>query len=404
MKRTIKLGAIGIWIALGAAQAIASSITDYPRTTNYLVENVTFTLTGYVSNNGVAVPVALPTKQFIAFLSGVTNQITVVSGTSYPTNISTFSNVTVLVTNCWLLPTNDFATNFGYSYVYVGDYGVTPDNGVTYYTNNIDFTNDVAMERSIENGVVSYAFNNAVAVSNGQTAYLLTNLPASYLTAAFVTNGGTNTVFALSGSVPTNVPSSGVNYTTNYTTNTTPLFTNYPDAKLLYVIPTVSFYTNYPTGTSTNKHGKTTVVKTNAFSGVIGYPLGPVLPPKFVVRYTSGKTNVDTDVSYFFPPPSSSSYPSTQENLGFATEVIAFTEIDFNNYAGTVFSFYGYDIQLWGPLIYNGNEICISSVLRQRQMTAEGAGQIGRLAQQNTVSNAPTVVTGTIFIGNGYIE
>ena len=98
MNRMIKLGTMGVLLALGSTQARAAA-------TNYWVQNVNLALTAYVQVGGQIISGSLPTKQFIAFLSGVTNPALVSSQTACCSNQpGVTTNLFVEVTNFWLLP------------------------------------------------------------------------------------------------------------------------------------------------------------------------------------------------------------------------------------------------------------------------------------------------------------
>jgi len=207
-----------------------------------------------------------------------------------------------------------------------------------------------------------------VTVPTNRTAYLYPGLPASSLTAVW-TNHGPGTVFMLSGWISTN----SVGTTTNYTYAKNPDFTKLPGTKLLYVTPIIGG-TNYPS--------------------------------KYVVRYRDGGKNIDTDVSSFMGEYWGSPYEAVYEPmlLQRQTRMYAFTEIDFNNQAGTSFSFAGFDTQVWSALTSKGS-VLSSSVLKQRKMTAGNfSGYITGTVQNRVFKNNPTIVKGTISISGGRIE
>ncbi len=357
MKRTIRLGALGILLALGTTQIKAA-------TTNYWVQNVNLALTAYVQLNNQMVSGSLPTKQFLAFLSGVTNPALVSSPIVVPVTNSVYTNLTV-ATNVWPLPTTDGPPgDLPRSYTVTDNYVLTPGGGTTTYTNNINFTNDILVTRTSDTNV-TYTFNNVVVVSTAptnRTAYLFPGLPASSLTAVW-TNGG----FVLSGWVTTNMAGT----TTNYTYAKNPDFTRLPGAKLLYITPVVDG-TNYPS--------------------------------KYVVRYRDGRRNIDTDVSTFM-----SDYYTYQSvyqfsPIGAQTMIYAFTQILFDNKAGTSFDLLGFDTQIWGPLTSKGS-VLSPSVLKQRKLMAGNlSGQITGQIQARTFKNSTTIVKGTISISGGKLE
>jgi hypothetical protein len=391
VKNIIKVGVMGVLLAFATlhAGAATTGTTPYPVTTNYWVQNVNFTLTAYVQWGNEVLRGTLPTKQFIAFLSGVTNSSLITSQTVVPATNSISTNLTVEATDFWLLPTNDFPR----SYTVTDNYVLSPD-GSAFFTNNINFTNDVVVTRATGSNI-TYTFNNSVAVSSTQTAYLFPGLPSSSLTAV-LTNDGPGTVFALSGSVTTNV----VTTTTNYTYGTNPAFTNLPSAKLVYITPVVSFpytYTNYTTNTTQ----KTNITVT---TNVINTVTGTNLSSKYYVRYTSGKTNVDVDVSSFLSE--YSGYTSVSQVTAYSplAFVYAFSELDFNNQIGTKLSLVGFDSRVYAPLFYRNHEIS-SSVLKQRKIAASDySGELTGQVQRYSFSYNSAVVTGSISLSGGKVE
>ena len=226
MKRTFELGTLGVLLVLGAAHTKAD-------TTNYWVQNVNLALTAYVQGNNQILQGSLPTKQFLSFLSGITNPAVVgYPRTVVPVTNNFYTNLTVQAAQFWLLP--DLAVppeNMPRSYTVTSNYVLTPDAGLTSYTNNINFTNDVVVTRTGGTNP-AYAFYNAVTVSSNKTAYLFPELPAGYITAVW-TNPGPGAVFVLSGSVLTN----SVGTRTNYTYGNNPDFTRQAGAKLLLITP-----------------------------------------------------------------------------------------------------------------------------------------------------------------------
>jgi hypothetical protein len=362
MKRIIKLGALGTLLALGGSQIEAA-------TTNYWVQNVNVALTGYTQVKGQIIHGSLSTKQFLAFLSGVTNPALVSSQIVVPVTNSVYTNLTVEATDYWLLPTNvALPGDLPRSYTVTTDYVLTNDNGITRYTNNINFTNDIFVTRTSDTNV-TYTFNNAVIVSTvptNRTAYLFPRLPADSLTAVW-TNHGPGTVFVLSGWVVTNV----VGTKTNYLYARNPDFTKLPGTKLLYITPVVD---------------------------------GTNFPSKYVVRYKAGGKNVDTDISSFLSD--GRQYLSVFESLGVLaqTRIYAFTEIDFDNQAGTSFNFIGFDTQTWGAPPGKGSALS-NPVLKNRKMAVGNfGGAITGQVQARKFTYATTVVKGTISISGGKLE
>jgi hypothetical protein len=361
MKRMIKLGTMGVLLALGSTQARAA-------TTNYWVQNVNLALTAYVQVGGQIVSGSLPTKQFIAFLSGAANPALISSQTPVAVTNQVYTNLFVEVTNFWLLPiTQAPPGDLPRSYTVTTNYVVTPDGGLTRYTNNIQFTNDVLVNR-IEDTNVIYSFHNLVTVPTHGTAYLFPELPSEYLRAVW-TNHVPGTVFVLSGPVPTDVPG----WTTNYTYAKNPEFTKLPGAKLLYITPVVA---------------------------------GTNLPSKYVVRYRDGGKNIDTDVSALLGEPRGSPYYSVSQALpgGAVIQLYAFSEIDFDNHAGTSVRLIGFDTQVWGALTSKGSVVS-PSVLKQRKMAVgNDSGFLTGSVQDRTFKGSPVIVKGTISISGGKIE
>jgi hypothetical protein len=178
-------------------------------------------------------------------------------------------------------------------------------------------------------------------------------------------------VFVLHGQFFTNVVGTG----TNYTYGENPDFSKLPGTKLLFITPIVD---------------------------------GTNLQSRYVVRYKEGSKNVDIDVSNFLREYSGSPYLAVYQvitSVGPAqVRVSAFSEIDFNNQAGTSFYFNGFDAQTWTALASKGT-VLSHSVLKQRKMDA--SNYIGNLTGQikdRTFKNSTTVVKGTITINGGKVE
>jgi hypothetical protein len=359
MKSIIKLGISGLLLATGLVQSEAA-------TTNYWVQNVNLKITGYVQSNERTVHGTLPTKQFLAFLSGVTNPALASVSSVGPTTNNYYTNLTVEVTNFWLLPTTAAPpADLPRSYTVTSNYVVTPNNGVTYYTNNVNFTNDLIVTRG-DGTNVFYTFRNGVTVPTNRTAYLFPDLPADSITATW-TNHGPGIVFALNGYVLTN----SVGTKTNYSYAKNPDFTQQPGAKLL-LVTTIIGGTNYGS--------------------------------RYVVRYKSGKEDVDVDVSNFMYD--GSTYISVYETFypGAPTRVYGYSEVDFNNQAGTSFSFVGYDIQVWDQPSGKGSSLN-TTVLRQRKMDAQNyAGYVSGQIGNRKFNYTPIVVRGSITLSGGKLE
>ena len=360
VKTMLKLALIGIVSALLAVQTKAAT------NTNYWVQNVNIALTAYVQEGGNAVRGTLNTKQFIAFLSGMTNTAIISSEIDdVPITNSVFTNLTITATNFWLLPvTAAPPDDLPRSYTITSNYVVTPDAGLTFYTNNVNFTNDLLINRTTATNV-TYTFNNQVSISSTQTAYLFPDIPANTITAAW-TNEGPGSVFVLRGGFYTNV----VGTSTNFVYGTNPLFTNYPGCKLLFVTPVVG---------------------------------GANRPSYYVVRYTLGRTNVDTDISNFIYESPSSPYISVTQ-VGSVSFITAFSEIDFNNGTGTTFNLVGFDSQMRAPLFSKTNVLSASVIKSRKIIAGNYGGQINYKIQDHSFNNASVVVTGTITIGGGKVE
>jgi hypothetical protein len=362
MKRIFELGAIGALLALGAAQTQAA-------TTNYWVQNVNIAVTAYVQSGGQIIQGTLPTKQFLAFLSGLTNTALVSSQVVVPITNLVATNLTVEVTNLWFLPmTAAPPGDLPRSYTVTTNYVVTPDAGAHYYTNNINFTNDLLITRA--RAINTYQFQNSINLTNGQSAYFFPGLPAFSVTAVWTTNYGSDTVFTLTGVEYTNV----VGTTTIYTYGANPDFTKQPGAKLMYVTPIVG---------GTNQ------------------------PSRFVVRYKSGKANVDVDVSSLLKETSGSPYLVVSQYAPYGTQFAmdGFSSIDFNNVYGatTYLRFMGYDTQVWSPISLKGTVVS-PSVLKQRNMIVGYGGAITGQIQARTFNNSTTILKGTFTINGGRLE
>ncbi len=358
MKRILELATVGAFLTLGATQTQAA-------TTNYWVQNVNLALTAYVQLGGQIVQGTLPTKQFLAFLSGVTNTALRGSPIVVPATNFVGTNVTLEVTNLWFLPTNT-PPDLPRSYTVTSDYVVTPDAGANYYTNNINFTNDLLITRTTATN--TYRFQNAVTLTNGQSAYVFPDLPAYTVTAVWATNYGSDTVFDLSGTVYSNV----VSTTTNYTHGTNVDFTKVSGAKLIYVTPMVG---------------------------------GTNLPSRFAVRYRSGSTNVDVDISSFLFESSGSPYLAVIQSMPYMAR--SFTEalsgLYFYNGTGTYLQFQGFDTQVWSAVLSRTN-LLSPSILIQRKMTVFCGGAITAKIGTSTFNGSTTIGTGTITVSGGKLE
>jgi len=360
---TIKLVMAGLLLAIAPARTIADS-------TNYWVQPVNFALTAYVQYGAnVVLHGALPTKQFLGFLSGLTNT-GVVAGyqTNYLAVTNTVTNsLTINVTNAAFLPANDFPALFQVTNQYV----------LTLGTNT--YTNDVPLTcTETATNPVTYFFENTVVISNA-TAYVvpsLSNLVTGLVTAVLVTNDSQETIFALTGIVSNSVPGTQPQVITNYAM--TPDFTKQSGAKLLYVTPIVTSSSNFSLGT-----------------------------PTFVVRYKSGRTNVDTRVQAFFRQ---FQYTGVSQAISGAAASAAYacSEIDFfsqpTKQVGTYFNLIGFDTQSLGVVVYKGKPLA-KGVIRQRKITVTNyGGQISATVEARKFVDATTVVTGVVTFGNGAVE
>lgn len=368
MKPLIKFSLFGLLLAIAPARTIAD-------TTNYWVQPVTFTLTAYVQVNVNGVSVvdvgALSTKQFLGFLSGITNPA-VVAGykTNYVAVTNTVTNtVTMDVTNAPFLPTNDFPAIFNTT---------TP---VVFTVGTNTYTDDVSLVCT-ETGTnpPTYLFTNWVVISNAP-AYIVpsfSNLISGVVTAMWLTNDETGTVFALSGDVTNTVAGTQPEVITNYAL--TPLFTNYSGAKLVWKAPIVTSGTNAPQGTNVT-----------------------ISSSDFVVRYTSGKTQVDYDVQAFF---SQRAFNTVAQSLGLGVVLsYGFDEIYFNTQAGTEFDFLGFDAYAQGPVYNKKGQLLTTQAYTQRKLNVSNySGTMTGQVVDKRFNNATTVVTGTITFGAGKVE
>jgi hypothetical protein len=361
MKRMLELVTIGLLLSPALTPSKAA-------TTNYWVQNVNLALKAYVQVDGQIVQGTISTKQFLAFLSGIQNPALVSSETVGTATNNVYTNLTVEVTNALFLPvTSDPPGDLPRSYTITSNYVVTPDGGLTLYTNNVNFTNDVVFTRTSA-ADATYSFNNAVTFNTNQTAYLFPQLPATYLTAVW-TNHGPGVVFVLRGSFFTNV----IGLATNKTYGANPDFSQKSGAKLLFITPIVG---------------------------------GTNLASRYVVRYKEGRNYVDVDVSNFLRENSYSPYLAVYGAVNVVRQVrsYSFSEIDFNNQAGTSFNFNGFDSQLWGVLVSKGT-LLSPAVLRQRRMDASNyGGYITGQIKDRTFKNSTILVSGSISITGGKVE
>jgi hypothetical protein len=350
MNKLTKFG-IAALLALGAIRGNAA-------TTNYWVQNVNLKLSAYVQVKSDVLRGTLPTKQFLAFLSGITNPALINGQTVVQSTNPTYPYITIEVTNSPYLPiTASPPDDLPRGYTLTTDYVVSPDDGVTLYTNNVNF-----------NAPVTYSFQNAVTVPTNRTAYLFPQLPAASVTAVW-TNHGPGVVFALSGYITSNT----VSTVTNYVHGTNPDFTRQPGAKLLFITPYVGG-TNYPS--------------------------------KYVVRYRNGRQNVDVDVSSFISEAYGSPFTTVSQQLyaGGPLRIYAFSGIDFNNGAGTSLSFLGFDTQTWSRPPAKSASLA-GTILKGRTIdVANYSGFISGHIQDKTFNYSPVVVRGSVTFSNGKFE
>jgi len=343
----MRVALLPLILALGPARAGAGTTN-----TNYWVQPVTLTLNAYVQVGPNVLDGVLPTKQFLAFLSGLTNS-EIVTGTNYTT--------TATVTNSPFLPTNSFPATVS----------LTDDYVVTYagfsFTNNVSFTNPVVLTRT---GAAnpSYTFSNAVPLAAGVTAYLFPSAPAAQLTATLVTTNGPGTVFSLSGTLAAGEPVYGTN----------PNFAALSGAKLLLKTPLVVSMTSSNTNIT-------------------------FLSAIFVVRTGSGTKLVDTPVNTFFHL--GSTYISVTQSVGnLTTGRLAFDEVDFTTLQGTSFNMIGFDEQTIGHVTLK-SKMVVTGVVTQRKMTVSNyQGQLTGKIADATFQGDTAVVNGTIIFGQGTAE
>ena len=364
MNRILKSVLLGILLTTGLARTIAGP-TNTTYYTNYWVQPVNFALTAYVQSGLDVISGTLPTKQFLSFLSGLTNS-NLILGTNY--------QVTGEVTNSSFLPANQFPPTF----TVTDDYVLTNSDGTT-YTNNSSFTQAITFTETVTSPV-TYVFSNLVNVASNVTAYVFPALAAGQLTAVLVTTNGPGTVFALTGT--------GTNGTTLYGTNAN--FAQFPGTKLLYRTPMVVTVTSWTTNAGTKS---VTSSITNA----------SLLSSEFLARYTSGKTQVDTPLDGFFKErPYISVAPAVP---GIITGKLVFAEIDFSTVpSGTYFNFVGFDTQTWGILTAKHKPGAVNFENQRRIIASNYGGQISGTVQSRTFTSATTLVTGTITISRGTME
>ncbi len=168
------------------------------------VQNFNVALVAQVQvTDGTVKRVAIPTKELISLLGGIT------AGTNLTlvTNSETLTNT---VDTPLPLPTSPFPSSTSLT-----SYSVFI-NGVT-YSNRVDFTNDITFTRT-STSPVTYTFHNAVPVGTNGTGFLLPDFQTDPLTAVLVSSN--EPAYTITG-VTTNIPP------------TTPVFS--PTAKLLVI-------------------------------------------------------------------------------------------------------------------------------------------------------------------------
>jgi len=218
MKRTMKLGVIGLMLAVGIAESKAQP-------SNW-VQSATFTLKAYVS--GAISAQSLNNKALISFLSGGTSTNSGGGTTTFTTNISVTPSSGVaefdvtndtalgLSTNNFVL-TNIFNTNGALVFSNFPA-SLTASNVVFFAGTNAIVTNNIALSRATNASTPTYTFaNTSTSNSFGYTNVFAitnasgTNLEAPYVSAVLQTNSTTNQlIFSLEYSL----------LVTNITTNT----------------------------------------------------------------------------------------------------------------------------------------------------------------------------------------
>jgi len=176
---------------------------------------------------------------------------------------------------------------------------------------------------------------------------------------------------------------------TLYATNAN--FAKQSGAKLLYKIPIVTTITT----ASTN----ITATSTNITRASTNFSF---LTPTFVVRYGSGKTQVDTSVDAFI---TDASYNTVSQSYGsLVLGKYTFSELNFNTQTGTSFNFVGFDTQTCGSVTTKA-KLTVTGVVKQRKIVASNySGQLTGKIQDTTFNAATTTVTGTITIDSGTLE
>ena len=191
----------------------------------------------------------------------------------------------------------------------------------------------------------------------------------------------------LTGSLPTKQFLAFLSGLTNasavYGTNAD--FTKQSSARFLYKIPLVTTVTNSTTNLN--------VLITNV----------SVLPGTFVVRYGSGKTQVDTPVGGFLSEQVQN--PVAQYVTGLKTGQVDFGSILFDASAGgTYFQMGGFESQTCG-IVRLKNKLVVTGIPLQRRITAGNwQGYISGKLQSVSLSNATTMVVGSITIDGGVLE
>ncbi len=350
VKTTIQLN----WRAMAALFGAVGAMTAGAVTTNTWVQNVNVTLVTAVQNTPQQVlHGSFVNKDILSLLSGRTNTGVVLSTVTNPPVVVTNNvqtNIMVEVTNAFVLPLGDSR-----SYVITDNYVVS--SGGNNYTNNIDFTNDVVVTRTTATNA-TYTFNNAVTVGTN-IAYLIPELAASSVTAVASTNGPG--VFDISGTITEPVVSTNTTTTSTYLVN--PDFTKLK-ANLYYITPVLD---------------------------------GQPQASKFVARYTSNKKVTTVDLSAFIQEGYSYSVGTT----GGST---SFSEIYFNDNAGTSFYFDGLDVQT-KSIVKVKNVSGVPLLMKTRKISgASYQGVLTGTFQLARFNSSTTIFSGSINITGGKME
>jgi hypothetical protein len=273
MKRTMKLGVMGLLLAVGVAQSNAQS--------NW-VQNANLTLTVYEA--GALKSQSLNAKALLETLSGATSTGGTTTVTNITTNVTAIAASDIEVTNyaALHLSTNNFSTNI-------------------FTTNGTLVASNFPLSITVTNVIVTVGTNST---TNTVVLTSSTNSPTTYVFTNTVTSG-TNTGYVFTNSY---VLTNGTGTNATFTTNPAPIITavlttgSTTTNQLVFSFEYSSLTTTTNIVAGTNSTGpfptfnnKDKLVLVTPLSG----PSGPTNPPTFAVAEVSGKTVTLVDVSAY---------------------------------------------------------------------------------------------------------